>query len=59
VHRGAGGRKTLRLDQVLPHHRDHRAGAVAELQAQVIPAVAARTALDRAHQQDLVDLDTV
>ncbi len=47
--------KRLHLGQVLPDHRDHGAGAVAELQAQVVAAVAARAPLNRAHQQHLVD----
>ena len=59
VHRATRRREALGLGEVLPHHRDHRAGAVAELQAQIVAAVAAGAALDCAHQQYLVDLCAV
>src|ERR1700722_9415211 len=41
THRATRWRETLGLDEVLPHHCDHRASAVAELQAQIVAAVAA------------------
>ena len=58
-HRRAGARELLDLGELLPDHARDRAGAVAELQAQVLAAVAALAALDLADQQDLVDLRAV
>ena len=55
-HRRAGARELLDLGQLLPHHARDRARAVAELQAQVVAAVAPLAALGLADEQDLVDL---
>ncbi len=56
VHRLSRSRQRLGLLQALPHHRGHRSRAVAQQQAQVVSAVAARTALELTHEQHLVDL---
>ena len=59
VHRRAGAGELLDPGQLLPDHRDDRARAVAELQAQVLAAVAPLAALGLADQQHLVDLCSV
>jgi hypothetical protein len=58
-HRSARASELLDLSQRLPPHARDRARAVAQLQAQVVAAVAPLAALDLAHQQHLVDLHTV
>ena len=58
-HRRAGPRELLDLAELLPDHARDRAGAVSELQPQVLAAVAALAALGLANQQHLVDLHPV
>src|SRR4029077_15785768 len=58
-HRGARACKLLHLRELLPDHAGDRAGAVAELQAKVVAAVAPLAALGLANQEDLVDLRSV
>ena len=59
VHRGAGTGQLLGPLQLLPDHRHDRARAIAQLQTQVLAAVAPLPALDLADQQHLVDLHAV
>src|SRR5207237_148084 len=59
AHRLARARELLDVRQLLPHHAAHGAGAVAQLQAQVVAAIASLAALGLAHEQDLVDLHAV
>ena len=59
MHRRARARERGDLVELLPHHARDRPGAVAELQAQILAAVAALAALDLPHEQHLVDLDAV
>ena len=58
-HRRASPRELLYIFKLLPNHACHRPRAVAELQAQVVAAVAPLAALRLADQQDLVDLHAV
>ncbi len=58
-HRRARARQLGDLDELLPDHARDRPGAVAELQAQVLAAVAPLAALGLSHEQDLVDLRAV
>src|SRR5262249_14908243 len=57
--RRSSARELLHLAQLLPHHAGDGAGAIAELQAQIVAAVAPLPALDLADQQHLVDVHAV
>ena len=59
AHRRSRARQLLDLGQLLPDHARKRARAVAQLQAQVVAAVAPLAPLGRAHEQNLVDLEAV
>ena len=56
AHRRAGAGQLLDLRELLPDHARERSRAIAQLQAQVVAAVAALAALGLANQQNLVDL---
>ena len=59
AHRRARAGELLDLGELLPDHAGQRSRAVAQLQAQVVAAVATLASLGLAHQQNLVDLGAV